>query len=622
MFSILAAFGTSVAQQTQSTSTRIEMAAYIEANYSKSEHVIPMRDGVKLFTQVYTPKDVTVDYPIIIKRSPYGNQPYGEGLRLRLGPSWHFVKEKYIFVFQDVRGRYMSEGEFANMRPVIPNKRSQNDIDEASDTYDTIEWLINHVPHNNGKVGVQGVSYLGFYAAMSLVQSHPALLAVSPQAPMADLFMGDDGHHYGAFYLNHAFTFFGGMGTPRKEPTTERLSWFRYPTPDAYAFFLELGPLKNIDKIYHKGVNTWWSQVMEHETYDQFWKDRSIYPHLKDVKPAALVVGGWYDAEDLLGTLQTYYHIEKQNPGLQNTLVMGPWTHGGWGRTGPNSLGVINFKESAGEYFQEKIQLPFFNYYLKGKGELNLPEAAIFETGANAWRFYDEWPPKHVTDKSVYLQSGGKLTFEKPASSTTQNYDEYISDPDHPVPYTSQIASRVTTNYFVEDQRFASRRPDVLVYTSEILEEDLTITGPIMADIHVSTSGTDSDWIVKVIDVFPDSTSDPEGLPPGVHMGGYQLMIRGDVIRGKFRNSFEKPEPFEPNKVTRVKFELPDVQHRFLKGHRMMIQIQSTWFPLIDRNPQTFCHIYKADEKDFQKAVQRVYRSQTHPSRIVVQVID
>jgi putative CocE/NonD family hydrolase len=411
------------------------------------------------------------------------------------------------------------------------------------------------------------------------------------------------------------------MGTLRGDPTTERNKRFQYPTPDAYSFFLNIGPLGNLDKLYFKGGNPWWTQVMEHETYDSFWKDRSIYHNLKNIKPAVLVVGGWYDAEDLLGTIQTYYHIEKQNPGIQNTFVMGPWTHGSWGRTGRSKLGAIDFKASTGEYFQESIQLPFFNYYLKGKGTLNIPEAAIFETGANAWRFYDEWPPKKAFDKSIYLQADGKLAFDKPESSPT-DYDEYISDPKNPVPYTSQTASRLRTNYFVEDQRFAARRPDVLVYQTDVLTEDITITGPITVDIHVSTSGTDSDWIVKVIDVLPDSTSDPEGLPPGVHMGGYQMMVRGDVIRGKFRNSFENPEPFEPNQVTRVKFELPDVQHRFLKGHKIMAQIQSSWFPLIDMNPQTFCHVRKADEEDFQKAVQRIYRSKAYPSNIQFLIIE
>jgi len=614
--------GTSRAQQIQPIPSYAEQASYINTNYSKFEHTIPMRDGAKLFTFVYAPKDPAEDSPIILIRTPYGIRPYGEEYRTRLGPSWHFVKENYIFAYQDVRGRFMSEGEFANMRPVIQNKKSNKDIDEASDTYDTIEWLLNNIPNNNGKVGVQGISYPGFYAAMSLVDSHPALLAVSPQAPMADLFLGDDGHHYGAFYLNHAFTFFGGMGTPRKELTNGGLTWFKYPTPDAYSFFLDIGPLKNIDKIYYKGGNPWWNQVMEHETYDQFWKDRSIYHNLKNIDPAVMVVGGWYDAEDLLGTLQTYYHIEDQNSGLQNTLVMGPWTHGAWSRTGPTSLGAIDFNANVGEYFQEKIQLPFFNYYLKGEGTLDIPEAVIFETGANVWRFYDEWPPKNASNKSIYLQSNGKLAFQKPTTLSSKDYDEYISDPNNPVPYTSQIVSRVPQNYIIEDQRFAAKRPDVLVYKSDELRENIAITGPITVDIYVSTSGTDSDWIVKVIDVYPDSTKDHKGVPSGVHMGGYQMMVRGDVIRGKFRNSFEKPEPFEPNKVTRVKFELPDVQHCFLKGHKIMIQIQSSWFPLIDMNPQTFCHVYKADKKDFQKTVQRIYRSQEYSSNISVKIID
>ncbi|MBT6033797.1 MAG: CocE/NonD family hydrolase [Kordiimonadaceae bacterium] len=598
---------------------------YINANYTKTAYEIPMRDGEKLFTHVYSPLNTKVDNPIILIRTPYGIRPYGEEMRApNLGPSWHFVKENYIIVYQDVRGRYMSDGTFAMMRPVIQQKQSNTDVDEASDTCDTIDWLINNIEDNNGKVGVQGISYPGFYAAMSLVESHPALKAVSPQAPMADLFMGDDGHHYGALYLNHTFSFFATMGLPRKEKNNGGLNRFGYPTQDNYDYLLKLGPIKNIDKLFHKGTNPWWTQVMEHETYDQFWKDRSIYHNLKNIKPAVLVVGGWYDAEDLLGTIQTYKHIEKQNQGIQNTFVMGPWTHGQWSRTGNTSLGLIDYEGNHGEFFQEKVQLEFFNHYLKGNTDEStpdIPEAVIFETGSNKWRFYDQWPIANGTERKFYLDDGGTLSFQKPDKSAL-DYDEYVSDPAKPVPYTAQIGTRLPTEYMVEDQRFASRRPDVLTYQSEVLSQGVTMSGPITVDFHVSTSGTDADWVVKVIDVYPDDAKNPENIPRGSTMGGYQMMVRGDIIRGKFRNSFENPEPFEPNKVTRVKFELPDVQHKFKEGHKIMIQVQSSWFPLMDRNPQSFVHVYKADEKDFVKATQRIFHTDEYPSNITVMTVD
>ena len=594
---------------------------YFERHYRKSEHQIPMRDGVRLFTQVYSPIDQSELHPIIFFRTPYGIPPYGEAFRNQMFPGLFFAKENYILVYQDIRGTSMSEGTFEFIRPYNKDKKNVVDVDESSDAYDTVEWLLKNVPSHNGKVGAWGVSYPGFTAAMAAISSHPAVLAVSPQAPMADLFLGDDGHHYGALYLAHYANYLYSMGQIRKEPTPNPLPRLRFPTPDGYSFFLQLGPLKNLtEKIIDK-TNRPWNEMMAHETYDVYWKERSIYPHLHDIKPAILTVGGWYDAEDLLGTLLTYKTIEKQNPGLQNTLVMGPWFHSGWNLLagGSEDRGMFSFSGTRA-YFQEKIELPFFNYYLKGKGPLNLSEAVVFETGTDQWRAYDTWPPTEAKEKKLFFASNGRIFFDQAQESSDAGFDEYVSDPAKPVPYTMQTTARYNRDYFVEDQRFAASRPDVLVYSGEALAEEVTIAGPIKAELYVSTTGTDADWVVKVIDVYPDDSPDPKTNPGNIQMGGYQRLIRGEVIRGKFRNSFEKPEPFVPNSVTKVEFELPDVQHAFLKGHRIMVHIQSSWFPLFDRNPQTFCDIRKAGEADFRKATHRLYRTRQYPSGITFRI--
>ncbi len=594
---------------------------YFERHYRKFEHQIPMRDGVRLFTQVYSPIDQSELHPIILFRTPYGIAPYGETFPNMTIPSLSFAKENYILVCQDIRGMSMSEGTFEFVRPYIEDKKTPADVDESSDAYDTIEWLLKNVPGHNGKVGVWGISYPGFTAAMAAISAHPAVLAVSPQAPMSDLFLGDDGHHYGALYLAHYADYLYSMGHVRKEPTTNSLPRPRYPTPDGYSFYLQLGPLKNITAKLFDPSNRPWNEAMAHETYDRYWRDRSTYPHLRGIKPAILTVGGWYDAEDLLGTLRTYKTIEKENPGLQNTLVMGPWRHSGWSffAGGGEDRGVFPFSGTVA-YFEEKIELPFFNYYLKGKRPLEIPEAAVFETGTDQWRTYDTWPPANSKEKKLFFTDGGRLSFDQTPKSPRGGFDEYISDPAKPVPYTTQTAIRYNRDYFVEDQRFAASRPDVLVYSGEALAEDLTITGPIRAELYVSTTGTDADWVVKVIDVYPDDAPDPKKNPANVRMGGYQRLVRGDIIRGKFRDSFEKPEPFVPGRVTKVAFELPDIQHAFLKGHRIMVQIQSSWFPLFDRNPQTFCNIPAADEKDFRKATHRLYHTAKYPSGIAFRV--
>jgi putative CocE/NonD family hydrolase len=592
---------------------------YVKENYTKYEHQIPMRDGVRLFTSVYVPKDQSQKYPIMLSRTPYSVQPYDpDSYKSDLGPSPLFGKDGYIVVYQDVRGRWMSEGEFVNMRPHRPEKSSPQDIDESSDTYDTIDWLVKNVPGNNGRVGLWGISYPGFYTAAGMIDAHPALKAASPQAPVTDWFTGDDWHHNGAFLLPHAFNFMASFGHPRPKPTKQSRGGFDPGTPDGYEFFLRMGPLSNANTRYLKNDVPFWNEMMQHGTYDEFWKARNLRPHLKSIKPAVMTVGGWFDAENLFGALETYKNVEAHSPGATNVLVMGPWRHGGWGRGDGASLGPISFASKTSDFYREQIEFPFFQYYLKDKGSASFPEAWIFETGTNEWKKYDQWPPRNLKQRSLYLQARGGLSFDPPGDPEPSAADEYVSDPAHPVEYIDQIEFRMTGDYMTQDQRVASRRPDVLAYKGPPLESPITISGPIEARLFVSTSGTDSDWIVKLIDVYPDNYRDLQSDAGGTKLGGFQQLVRGDVMRGKFRNGLDKPEPFVPGSPTPVSFRLPDVEHTFLAGHRIMVQIQSTWFPLIDRNPQKFVDIYSASESDFQKATQRVYRSSKLPSHLEV----
>jgi putative CocE/NonD family hydrolase len=589
----------------------------IKANYSKSEHMIAMRDGVKLFTAVYSPKDASQKYPILLSRTPYSCSPYGpDAYKETIGPSPLFAKEGYIVVYQDVRGAYMSEGAYVNMRPQNDHKNKPADIDESSDTYDTIDWLVKNIPNNNGRVGMWGISYPGFYTAVGTIDAHPALKAASPQAPISDWFIGDDFHHNGTLFLPHAFNFFSGFGRPRPKPTPmgsgER---FNHGTPDGYKFFLEMGPLANADMKYFHGNIAYWNEMMEHPNYDPWWKARDTRPHLKNIKPAVMTVGGWFDAEDLFGALNTYKSVEKQSPGAYNILVMGPWFHGGWARGDGDGLGDVRFGGKTSVFYRENIELPFFNYYLKDKGELKLPEAYVFETGSNKWKTYDQWPPANARTESLYLNANGKLSFTAPADSNA--FDEYISDPARPVPFINNVNIGMTREYMLDDQRFAARRPDVLVYQTDVLTEDVTVAGPLTASLFVSTSATDSDFVVKLIDVYPDDAPDNQPNPTGMKMGGYQMLVRGEPMRARFRKSFENPEPMAPNKVEKIEYAMPDVNHTFVKGHRVMVQIQSSWFPLVDRNPQKFVNIYTAKESDFQKATQHVY----HSSRLIVNVV-
>lgn len=591
--------------------------AYLKETYNKKEVYITMRDGVKLFTSIYTPKDKSQSSPILLLRTPYNSEPSEEGYSDRLFSMTHFLDEGYIIVYQDIRGRFMSEGKFVDVRPFIPNKKGK-EIDENSDTFDTIDWLIHNVENNNGNVGILGISYPGFYSTMALPEAHPALKAASPQAPVTDWFIGDDWHHNGAFFLMDAFSFYSSVGRPRPEPTREWPASFELKNNDNYDFFKDLGPIKNVQRNYFGDSIQFWSDLMTHPNYDVFWKKRNVLPHLTNIKPAVLVVGGWFDAEDLYGPLKTYEAIETQNSNNQNRLVMGPWSHGQWANANAENLGNIHFESNTSSYFKD-IELQFFNYYLKNKGEMKLPEASIFITGANKWKAFDNWPPVDVEKKDLYLDCNEKLSFFK--SITEECYDEYVVDPNKPVPYTEDVHMNRTREYLTDDQRFASRRSDVMVYQTEILEEDITIVGPLKVSFFVSTTGTDADYVVKMIDVFPDELDDYPKNDKNVPMGGYQMLVRGEVMRGKFRNSFEKPEPFVPNKVTEVSFEIPDLAHQFKKGHRIMIQVQNSWFPLVDINPQKFVNIYEAEQKDFIKATHRIYHDAQRPSRISISIL-
>ncbi|MFA0960949.1 CocE/NonD family hydrolase [Roseivirga sp. BDSF3-8] len=591
---------------------------YIVTNYTKKEYRVPMRDGATLFTQVYSPKDDSKEYPIMLFRTPYSNAPYGEDqYKTGLGPNMRYVYDGYIFVYQDVRGKFMSEGTFVNMTPHVADKEDSTDIDESSDTYDTVEWLMNNIDNHNGRVGQWGISYPGFYTAAGAINAHPAMKAVSPQAPIADWFW-DDFHHHGAFFLPHTFNFIARFGQERPELTTEWPPRFDHGTPDGYRFFLDMGPLKNAKTKYFGDRIGFWDSLVAHPNYDEFWQRRNLLPHLKDVKPATLVVGGWYDAEDLYGPLKIYEEIEKVNP-RTNYLVMGPWRHGGWNRDDGSTLGKVYFSDSVSWYYQEKIEYPFFTHHLHGGPEPDLSTAMVYETGGGRWREFDSWPPENVQKRTLYFTEEG-LTFEAPAAGMDST--SFISDPDKPVPFTEETATGMTREYMTDDQRFAGRRPDVLMFRTEPLEEDVTLAGGMMTHLKVATTGTDADWVVKLIDEYPPDHEDYAHNPEGVKMGGYQQMVRSEVIRGRFRNSYENPEPFTPNEMTEIDLPLQDVLHTFKKGHRIVIQVQSTWFPIVDRNPQKYVpNIWKADEEDFIKATHTVYHSSPEGTRMEVTVL-
>ena len=610
-----------------------DLADYIKNNYTKREVHIPMRDGVKLFAEIYEPKDTSQRYPIMMNRTPYSVGPYGEGkFKTSLGPDYQFAREGYVFVYEDVRGRYMSEGKFEDVRPDIPNTKS-TDIDESTDTYDTIDWLLKNVPNNNGRVGLTGISYPGFYTSASSIDSHPALKACSPQAPVSDWFHGDDMHHNGALFLAQNWSFFQFFGQERPVPVPDNSNlkpWKGRQTPDGYNFFLDAGGLKEIADLYHSGLGArvkFWDEMMAHPTYDAWWEARNILPKLKNIRCATMTVGGWYDNEDLYGALQTYQHIERQDPGIFNVLVVGPWFHGGWSVVDGDWLGEAYFEQKTGDYFRKNMQLQFFNHFLKDKGDISaIHEVNLFDTGSHEWRSFDNYSPTNTTNTALYLTANGGLSFTTPGGAG--GFDQYTSDPWNPVPYTEKITFNYPREFMTEDQRFSASRPDVLVYQTAPLDSDVTVAGDIKPSLFISSSSTDSDFIVKLIDVFPDNYEYPKDVTPPPNNynifqpGGYEMLLRGEPMPARFREGFTKQVPLKPDVPTKLSYVMPGIAHTFKKGHRIMVQIQSSWFPLVARNPQKFMENYQlGTSADFQKATERVYYGGRNSSAIILPIL-
>ncbi len=593
-------------------------ADYIRANYTKYEYQIPMRDDVKLFTSVYVPNDDSKTYPMMFQRTPYRVAPYGaDKYKTRLGPSEAFEKEGFIFVFQDVRGKFMSEGEFVNMRPQDAYKRGNSATDDATDTYDSIEWLVKNVDNNNGNVGMWGTSYPGYYTSVGAINSHPALKAISPQAPIADWFF-DDFHRNGAFVTPMAFIFFDTFDKQRDGQFAYWPKGMDQVTPDGYQFFKDLGPLTNVNEDYFNGERPFWNEIIAHPNYDDYWQSRNLLQHLSKTKPATLVVGGWYDTEDLYGPLYTYQTMSQKNSQSHIKLVMGPWSHGQWNSTkGGASLGEANFGFDTSAWFQKEVLLPFFKQHLKGEGEANLATATMFETGSNRWKKFDTWPPKAGNVQTLYLGNNEQLLDE----NTSKGASEYISDPNKPVPHSAKVSRGWDKPYMVEDQRFAARRPDVLVFETDVLENDMTIAGAIDLDLWFSTTQTAADIVVKVVDVFPGKDDNTNKVDK--ETGNRHELVRWSVIRGRFRESMSEPKPFVANQPTKVTFDLYDILHTFKRGHKLQIQIQSSMFPFIDMNPQHYVdNIFEAKESDYVKAMHTIYHNKDYPSAIRFKTLD
>ncbi len=632
---------------------KVEEAPFdLREHYTKYEYQVPMRDGAKLFTAVYVPKDGSKPYPFLMVRTPYsvsvadgheGKNAYGEDhfppATRHLGPGKEFDEAGYIFVFQDVRGRFLSEGRFVEMAPHLDDKKSPVDVDPSTDMHDTIDFLLKTIPNNNGCVGVWGISYPGFNTAASIIDSHPAIKAASPEAPMIDLFKGDDAYHGGAFMLAANFSFYTVFG-PQNNPTPEPRKWepFDYGTDDGYDFFLKHPSFGALNQFFPSPRSWQWDDQVRHDTYDEYWKTRNLVPHLKNIHCAVLTVGGWFDGEDLQGPFSAFHAIEENNPGIENKLAVGPWIHGGWGRLDGHKLGYVDFNANTADYYRQYIVFPFFEQHLKDAPDAKLAKATVFETGTNVWRHYPGWPPPGTQQRMLYFQPAGSLSWQPPLPvPDAAGHDSYVSDPDKPVPFLSYYAVAVPPEYMVGDQRFAATRPDVLTYETEVLDQDITVAGPVSPKLFVSTTGTDSDWDVKLIDVYPPDYPDPadsddrpnsktivkDVKPPTIALAGYQQLIRGEPFRGKFRHSMENPEPFVPGQVEEINFTMPDIDHTFRRGHRIMVQVQSSWFPLTDRNPQVFMNIPDAKPVDFvHPATQTVYRSSTRASGIVLPVLD
>ncbi|MHB8638976.1 MAG: CocE/NonD family hydrolase [Candidatus Acidiferrales bacterium] len=587
--------------------------------FSKMDVMIPMRDGVHLHTEIYVPKNSNGPLPFLITRTPYGTNDDAKGYSRIFNIYQEMIPEGYIFVMQDIRGRYKSEGKFVMQRPPR-DRRDPKSIDEGTDTYDTIDWLVKNVPNNNGRAGLLGISYGGWLTTMALLEPHPALKAVSEQASPADMFLGDDFHHNGAFRLSYGFEYAAMMETGKTNFI------FHFDKYDTYEWYLALGPLGNVDKNYLHGQLPTWEDFVNHPNYDSFWRKQAFYPYLKNMHLTVpdLNVAGWWDQEDFYGPVKIYETLEKHDTNHLNYLVVGPWNHGGWSHGDGSSLGRVQFGSATSKYFRENVQAKWFAYWLKGKGSLPFQKALTFQTGSNKWVPFDSWPPKTgVTAKKLYFRSSGGLSFDPPRQTGAKAFDSYISDPAHPVPYRHRPIEETYGpgshwyTWLVEDQRFVDSRPDTVSWSTGALDHDVCVAGDIVAHLYASTTGSDSDWVAKLIDVYP------ENYTPEPSMGGYELMIADEVFRGRFRNSFEKPEAIVPNQVTPYTIDLHTNDHCFLTGHRIMVQVQSTWFPIIDRNPQKFVpNIFKASASDYIKTTQKIYRSRQYPSRVEVPVVN
>lgn len=610
MAGVLLTFATG-AQEEQSS--RLDLLKLFE----RRDAMIPMRDGVKLHTEIYTPRDAREPLPMLMLRTPYGVSAGPRAYSRYLNGDGHFFADGYIFVYQDIRGRYGSEGNFEMNRPVRDPK-DPNGTDESTDTYDTIEWLVKNVPNNNGRVGIRGVSYDGFLAAMAMVNPHPALKAVSEQACMADAWMGDDFFHNGAFRLSYGFEYAALMETTRENFT------FQFDEFDLYNWYLRLGPLSNVNATYFHGKLPTWNSFVAHPSYDDFWKIHAVESSLKEATVPNLNVAGWWDQEDFYGPMRTYENLEKTDTKHLNYLVVGPWNHGGWEGGAGNTLGQIQFWSNTAEYFRKKVEAPWFAYWLHDKGSLPMKESLLFQTGSDTWTSFDAWPPTEAQKKNLYFAEGGKLSFEAPTNSSPDAFDSYVSDPAHPVPYRQRPVDMTYPGdhpggwytWLVQDQRFVENRPDVLTWQTGELREDVTLAGQVTAKLFASTTGTDSDWVVKLIDVYPQK------MESDWKLSGYELMIANEIFRGRYRSSYQKPEALVAGRVTPYTISLHTADHVFKKGHRIMVQVQSTWFPLYDRNPQKFVpNIFEAKDSDYQKATQRIYRSDEYPSSVEISVV-
>jgi putative CocE/NonD family hydrolase len=615
--------------------SRQQLADFFETHFAKHEYRVAMRDGVKLYTVVYTPIASQFaesgPYPFLMTRTPYSCGNYDNRvIAPRVTTNMNMLVQGYILVCQDVRGRWESEGTWQEMTPSVSGPETGGKgVDESTDMYDSVDWLLKNVPGNNGRVGILGISYPGFYTAASIVNGHPAIKAASPQAPIIDLWMGDDAYHGGAFMLDANHSFYAPFFAPQRNPLkAEPRNNFAFGTKDMYAYYLKMGTLARLDSA-EGGTNAYFHDQVAHSTYDSYWQIRNLEPHLHGVKAAVMAVGGWFDAEDLAGPVKVFHSVAKLSPEAPDTLVEGPWVHGGWARGSGSQLGDITFGNAPSAFYREQIEAPFFAHYLKNAAWTPLPKAYVFETGRNVWRKYDAWPPKQAEARTLYFAAAGGLSWKVPRERDSK--DEYVSDPAHPVPFTPYVAEAdVPQRYMDDDQRFATRRGDVLVYETEPLKEDLTVVGPVKPRLKIASTGTDSDFDVKLIDVFPEDYVDPNAAEDqGKHvtasvpvfLQGYQMLVRGEPMRAKFRNSWEHPEPLVPGKVTSVDFTMQDVNHTFLKGHRIMVQVQSSWFPLTDRNPQVFEDIAKAKPQDFVKATETVFHQADAVSAIELLVM-